>query len=195
YQEVNPNMRPTYVILAAGSSTRMGFDKAIEPLAGRSPLERVVLALGDRDVIVVVPTRLAAAAVRIAPNAQIVCNDEAERGMVHSLRLALTLVARDRCFGVLPADMAAMTEATIARTESTLRNGIDVAYPVRTDGVGGHPVLFASTMRRLVEELPEGDTLRRARDAAPERATWLCIDSSAFLDLDHPADWRAFTDM
>ena len=186
--------RPTYVVLAAGLSTRMGFDKAIAPLAGYSPLERVVRALGDRSLIIVVPTRLVSAVVAIAPDTRIVCNDQAERGMTHSLQLALAFVARGACFGVVPADMPAMTEATIARTESILRDGIDVAYPVRADGRGGHPVLFAPTMRGLVEKLPEGDTLRRARDAAPVRATWFCSDPSAFLDLDEPSEWEGFMD-
>ncbi|MHB8178516.1 MAG: nucleotidyltransferase family protein [Vulcanimicrobiaceae bacterium] len=184
----------TYVVLAAGRSARMGFDKVIQPLAGRSPLERVVAALGTRNVVLVVPTRLVHRAVRIAPNARIVVNDEPERGMSHSLRLALELIGQDAHFGVVPADLVGMTQATLARTEALLHEGIDVAYPLDGNGVAGHPVLFSPGMRRVVEELPDGDTLRMARDSNCKRATWICPDTSAFLDIDDPVAWKAFAD-
>jgi CTP:molybdopterin cytidylyltransferase MocA len=168
----------------------MGFDKVVTPFHGRSPLERVVAALGGRDRVVVVPTRRLAEAAAAAPASQIVTNDEPERGMTRSLRIGLERVARDRAFGVLPADMPAMSEKTIAATEALLVDGIDVAYPVDERGVAGHPVVFAAGARAIVEALPEGDTLRRARDDATlRRATWTCTDRSAFFDLDEPADW------
>jgi CTP:molybdopterin cytidylyltransferase MocA len=176
---------PAYVVLAAGAARRMGFDKAIEPLDGRSPLERVTSALGAREHVVVAPSRLGAAASRSAPRARVVSNDEPERGMTRSLQIGLQFVERDRAFGVLP---------TIAATEALLRADIDVAYPVDPNGVPGHPVLFAASARSVVDALPEGDTLRRARDhSSLRRATWLCSDPSAFFDVDEPADWDAAT--
>jgi hypothetical protein len=46
-----------------------------------------------------------------------------------------------------------------------------------------------------VEALPDGDTLRIARDdASLRRGSWRCCDRSAFLDLDVPSDWKAFAD-
>jgi molybdenum cofactor cytidylyltransferase len=184
-------MRPVYAVLAAGASRRMGFDKVVAPLSGRSPLERAVAALAGRESVLVVPSRLAREARRLAPAARVVTNDEPERGMTHSLRLALAFVARDRDFGVLPADLPAMTARTIERTEASLASGAGVAFPVGESGTPGHPVLFAARARAVVEALPEGDTLRRARDdASLSRATWICRDQSAFLDLDEPADWE-----
>jgi molybdenum cofactor cytidylyltransferase len=184
-------VRPVYVVLAAGASRRMGFDKIVTPLAGAPPLARVVSALVDRELVLVVPSRLAAEARRIAPAAAIATNDEPERGMTRSLQLGLALVPRDRAFGVVPADLAAMTAQTIASTEALLAEGAQVAHPIDADGVPGHPVLFAAAARAIVDVLPEGDTLRRARDdASLWRATWLCADRSAFLDLDEPSDWE-----
>jgi CTP:molybdopterin cytidylyltransferase MocA len=168
----------------------MGFDKIVAPLRGSTLLARAVAALGEREFVVVVPSRLAREAARVAPTARVAINDEPERGMTHSLRIGLELVARDRAFGVLPADMPEMTQATIAATELLLEGGADVAYPVDASGTPGHPVVFAARARAIVEALPEGDTLRRARDDATLRpASWLCADRSAFLDLDEPGDW------
>jgi CTP:molybdopterin cytidylyltransferase MocA len=180
-----------YVVLAAGAARRMGFDKVVTPFHGPSPLERVVAALGARECVVVVPTRRTPEAMAAAPASHIATNDEPGRGMTRSLHIGLERVARDRAFGVLPADMPAMSEATVAATEALLADDVDVAYPVDERGVPGHPVLFAASARTIVEALPEGDTLRHARDdASLRRATWTCTDRSAFFDVDEPADWE-----
>jgi CTP:molybdopterin cytidylyltransferase MocA len=134
-------------------------------------------------------------AARIAPAARIVINRERARGMAHSLHLALSLIERESPFGVLLGDMPSMTEATIDRTEAMLCGDVDVAFPVDLAGTAGHPVLFSARARTIVEALPDGDTLRSARDGASlRRATWRCGDRSAFFDIDVPEDWNAFSD-
>jgi CTP:molybdopterin cytidylyltransferase MocA len=186
---------PVYVVLAAGESRRMGFDKTVTPLGLRSPLARLAEALGRRRTLIVVPPHLSDEATRIAPAAHIVINREQARGMTHSLHLAMSLIERESPFGVLLGDMPSMTEATIERTEAILGDDIDVAFPVDLAGTAGHPVLFSSRARPIVEALPDGDTLRIARDdASLERASWRCCDRSAFLDLDMPSDWAVFSD-
>jgi len=186
---------PVYVVLAAGESRRMGFDKTVTPLGQRSPLARLAEALGQRRALIVVPPNLSDRAARIAPAACIVINREQGRGMAHSLHLALASIEPESPFGVLLGDMPSMTEATIERTEAMLCGDVDVAFPVDLAGTVGHPVLFSARARPIVEALPDGDTLRIARDdSSLQRASWRCCDRSAFLDLDVPSDWRAFAD-
>ena len=186
-------MRAHYVVLAAGESARMGFDKPVSRLGATAPLEHIARALGERRAIVVIPTRLQAVASEMMPQAIVVVNDEPQRGMTHSFHVGLRVVDPDEPFGVLLGDMPAMTPVTLERTEALLAGGVDVAFPVRADGTPGHPVLFSPRARPIVDSLPDGDTLRRARDdASLVRATWTCTDASAFLDLDVPEQWEAF---
>ncbi len=173
----------------------MGFDKTVTPLGLRSPLARLAEALGQRRAVIVVPPHLSGEAARIAPAACVVINREQARGMTHSLHLALPLIERESPFGVLLGDMPSMTEATIERTEAMLCGDVDVAFPVDRAGTAGHPVLFSPRARSIVEALSDGDTLSVARDdASMQRAFWRCSDRSAFLDLDVPSDWEAFSD-
>lgn len=173
----------------------MGFDKVVTPLAGRAPLERIAGALREREAIVVVPSRLADTAAGLAPGARVAINDDAHLGMTHSLRTALRLIEPERDFGVLLADMPALTSATIDRTEALfLQSDAEVAYPVDADGLPGHPVLFSSRARAIIDALPAADALRSARDnPSLRRVTWMCEDGGAFHDLDEPGQWEAFT--
>lgn len=171
----------------------MGFDKAVGRRGDVAPLERIAQALGKRPTVLVVPARLRALAMQMMPRATIVTNDEPHRGMTHSLRVGLRAVNGSSPFGVLLGDMPAMTEATLARTEALLTDDVDVAFPVDGAGMPGHPVLFSPRARRVIESLQDGDTLRQARNnASLVRASWICTDASAFLDLDVPAQWEAF---
>lgn len=171
----------------------MGFDKAVTRQGDSAPLERIALALGERPVVLVVPTRLQSIAARMMPRATLVANDEPQRGMTHSLKAGLRTVETTLPFGVLLGDMPAMTEATLARTELLFQRDVDVAFPTDRGGTAGHPVLFSPRARRVIESLQDGDTLRQARnDVSLVRATWVCTDASAFLDLDVPGEWEAF---
>jgi CTP:molybdopterin cytidylyltransferase MocA len=187
---VQPNESVTYVVLAAGRSSRMGFDKVSTPMTERTPLQMITGTLGRREFVVVMPSR--SARHLNLPGATIRINDEPARGMAHSLRVGLAAVPTGRHFGVLLADMPAMTPEVLDRTESLLARGVDVAYPVDSNARPGHPVIFSASMRSVVQTLPDGDTLWRARDEARVVATWRCSDASAFLDLDTPGEWHNF---
>lgn len=181
-----------YVVLGAGRSSRMGFEKLLTPIDGRSSLELVLAAAGERRVITVLPSHVSDRARRTWPGLTIAINDEPERGMAHSLRVGLRGVPWDCDFGVLLADMPAITGAILSRTEDLLFQGADVAYPVDPSGRPGHPVLFSGKMRSAVEALGDGDVLYRARNEAQSVATWPCAGEEAFIDLDTPEEWLAF---
>ncbi len=182
-----------YVVLAAGGSERMGFDKVTTPLAGRAPLARIAATLGKRSTIVVTRLELRAACVQAAPHASVLINPTPERGMSSSLKVANGAIAADATIGVLLADKPFLHEATLAALESELASRPrDVLYPVDDGGVSGHPVYFGPRARARLAELPDGDTLAQLRnEASLTRGAVLCRDEGAFADVDSPDAWRA----
>ena len=167
----------------------MGFAKVFAPLRGTPPLARLALLLQGRDAVAVVPPDRENDARAMAPELRVVANAHPERGMTHSLRLALATFEGD--FGVLLGDKPFVSARTLASLEEAL-GGADVAYPVRAQGVPGHPVLFSASARAFVERLPDGDTISQLRDEpALRRVMFESDDPGAFADFDAPEEWGA----
>ena len=185
----------TYVILAAGSSSRMGFAKVFTPLGtGGPPLERIARLLHGRRCVVVVPPDRLDDARSMAPAARVVANGEPERGMAHSLRLALGEIAVGEDFAVMLGDKPFLRAETLDALEGELRDA-DVAYPVASDSTPGHPVLFAAIARERALHLPDGDAIFTLRDDPALRSRRVRIDDpGAFADLDAPSEWEAAAD-
>lgn len=169
----------------------MGFAKVFTELGGRTPLQRIAGALAEREAICVAPSARLAAAHEQAPAMHIVPNDAPELGMTRSLQLALREIERDRWVGVVLADMPFLTSALLDALESLAAvPDTDIVYPENDAGVPGHPVLFSSRARCVLERLPSGDTLRIARDdPSLTRRTLPFAHPGAYTDVDTPEDW------
>ena len=184
-------MHFAYVVLAAGSSSRMGRDKLISPLAGRSPLERFAALLNGRAVaIVTTPSRLEICR-QLMPHAIVLVNDRSQDGMTSSLRVSLEAVADYECVGVMLGDKPLLERATLDRLEWIVSwSPLDIVYPQSEAGVPGHPVYLSRRAREHVAELPNGDTLRELRrNPVLTLAAIPCDDAGAFLDIDTEGDW------
>lgn len=172
----------------------MGFDKVFAPLGGgEAPLQRIAAALDARSGIVVVPSKYLATAASMAGGLRAVANDQPERGMAHSLRIALCIVGENEDFAILLGDKPFVSVPLLERMERAF-NGFDVAYPRNARGVPGHPVLFRAGARGLASTLPDGDTLALLRDNPSLRRNIVSLeDPGAFADLNDPEQWTAAT--
>lgn len=118
----------------------------------------------------------------------VVVNDEPERGITQSLRLANAQIPREHSIAVLPADLLHIDADRLAYVVEQARD-VDVAFPVREDGTPGHPVVFSAAARRYIDELPDGDTLRMLREREGLTRRGITIDEEwPYRDVDVESD-------
>jgi CTP:molybdopterin cytidylyltransferase MocA len=165
----------------------MGEPKLVLPVAGE-PLFASALAAGAAYPRAIVVSPALAPRVPRAPGLATIVNDEPDRGMTHSLRLAnAALGESDAALVILLADTPLVDAALVDRVVAA-RGDADVAYPMR-DGVPGHPVVFGPRARAAIAGLPDGDTLRTLRaDPRWTRIEIVTDDDGPFADVDTPAD-------
>lgn len=184
--------RVAAVILAAGSSQRMGVNKLLKPVEGRPMVTRAAeaaLAAGLSPVVVV--TGFEADEVEEALptcDVQVVRNPRFAEGMGASLARGIAALPEDAdAVVVLPADMPRIGPAHLGRLCAAFDpdEGRAICVPVYK-GRRGNPLLFG---RQFFAELAEGsDTaLTDHGDLVFE----VVMDDDAILtDVDTPEDYR-----
>ena len=181
-------MDATCIVLAAGRASRMGGDKLLLPFARATVLEAVLEACAGLPTLLVTSSEIARRFRR--SNVKFILNDQPERGMAHSLRLANRAISAERTIAVLLGDKPLVTRGLVAQTLAGLDPSADVAFPTR-DAAPGHPVVLSSRARALIAELRDGDTLHLLRDDPRLVRRPIPIDDDgAYLDIDTEADYR-----
>ncbi|HEY7065956.1 MAG TPA: nucleotidyltransferase family protein [Chloroflexota bacterium] len=143
-------------MLSAGQSRRMGFPKALLPIAGHTFVEHVIAALTAAPIAAIYLV-VGADAERIQREADVrlahvVVNEQWELGQLSSLQAGLRALAPDQYDAFImalvdhPLIDPAVVGAVIAAFASS---GRPIVVPVH-EGRRGHPVLFAA---RLIPEL------------------------------------------
>jgi molybdenum cofactor cytidylyltransferase len=170
------------VILAAGTSSRVGRQKLLMEFRGRPLIEHPIAAAQAWKPIVVAGPQVAGYLFGRS-DVTVLRNDTPELGMAHSLSLANRALPAAGMMIVLLGDKPFVGAALI---DFVLRApaGADLAYPMR-DGIPGHPVRLSPRARRCIDALPPGDTLRLLRDRADLRQCAMPTeDDGAFFDVD-----------
>jgi xanthine dehydrogenase accessory factor len=181
------------LVLAAGSSTRMGRPKLDLEIEGLSILRRVVESVlsAPFDVVRVVTVPGALLDLPEDPRLSRVENPRAPEGIASSLRAGLaTLPESTEVVAVALGDLPLVRRETIARLLAAYEEtGSSIVYPSYL-GEQGHPVLWS---RRLFSELArlEGDRgakklIEKHRDSALPVPV---DDPGVRVDIDTPADY------
>lgn len=177
------------IVLAAGSSRRMGSPKPLLAFDGETCLSLVlraclgsradesVLVLGaDAAMIKVELDQVVARARREGPlGPKVLVHEQHERGQTSSLKAGLEAMSgRTDAFVVLPVDHALVTsleiDSLIARFEERPRGR--TIFIAAHQGRRGHPVLFAASHRSPVLELADDEPLSdyvRLREGGVEK--------------------------
>lgn len=183
------------VVLAAGSSSRMGSNKLLLELAGETLLRRSArraLAAGLDPVLVVLGHDAERAGSELSGlSCRAVVNADHARGMNTSLGVGLGAVPGEAVAAVVAlADMPLVTADMLA--ELVRRYRASTAPLVVSDygGTVAPPVLYDRALFRELQGL-EGDGCgRRAVERHRGEALAVPWPAEALVDLDEPADYE-----
>ena len=183
------------VVLAAGSSSRMGSNKLLLELAGETLLRRAArraLAAGLDPVLVVLGHDAERARSELSGlSCRAVVNAEHARGMNTSLGVGLAALPGEAIAAVVAlADMPLVTADMLA--ELVRRYRASTAPLVVSDygGTLAPPVLYDRALFRELQGL-EGDGCgRRAVQRHRGEALAVPWPAEALVDLDEPADYE-----
>ena len=190
------------VILAAGSSERMGLDKLLLPLGEKTILEHVVdnalQAEGVREIILVTRPRSKKTVTELlrGKNVQLVTNPRYREGMASSLQAGLAAVhpAAQAALFALGDQPFVTPNVYNALTGSYEKNWKTITAPLYR-GKRGNPVLLDRRVWPMLMQMRGNAGGRELFSrVAPGRTTLLELDTASILqDIDTPEDYRHVT--
>jgi len=199
----NDNRRPflSGIILAAGTSTRMGQAKQLLQLDNRPLLQHVVDATAAScldDIILVLGHRAEEirTAINCADRVRVVVNTEYAEGQSTSLRAGLRAASpRTEAAAVLLGDQPGVTAQLIDRVAVAFANSAAcVVRPVYSEVGGhkvpGHPVFLARRVWSDIDKLRGDQGARDLLIAHPEWLREVSVEGEAPRDVDTWEDYR-----
>jgi molybdenum cofactor cytidylyltransferase len=177
------------VVLAAGSSARMGWNKLAAPFDGVPLARRVVIALAELRPLVVAGPEVAAVLAGLEGVTLLVTEPTA--GPSLSLGLANDALPADRTLAVAACDLPFLTAAAVRAFVRRVPDDADLAFPT-VDGTPGHPVVWSPAARTRIAGLGPGQAPVSLRADPGLRVIALAETDDAYVvDVDTPAAWSA----
>jgi len=194
------------VVLAAGSSTRMGRPKQLLSIAGKPLLQHVIdaAAASRLDEVLVVLGAHAEEIHRalVLPangKVRVVVNRAYAKGLAESVRCGLAAASsRASAVAILVGDQPSVTTALIDQVLAAHVAGDKPATrPVFGAGESrtpGHPVILSRSLWPALRELRGDEGARAVLAAYPDRVEEVRIISPALADIDTPEDYARASD-
>mgnify|MGYP001084900099 FL=1 len=173
------------VILAAGSSIRLGRDKALVRIGSRTLIGWLADRITRKGIGVTIVTRKKniGEISAILPESNVVVNPEPQKGRTGSLKVGISSI--DFSMGasyrllVVPVDRPGFSDSTLER----LIDSDETCCPMR-EGRGGHPLLLSPEDVAKVRESSDDLPLRDIVDPFKFEV----LDNSLHLNIDSPSD-------
>src|SRR5437763_1579519 len=188
------------VILAAGSSSRMGQDKALLPWGGGTFLSSAIEALQPfTELVIVVAGENEAnlAPIVYADAAYLVRNPKPEDGQFSSLRIGLEAVlnrGRDAAIVTL-VDRPAPGLQTVEQIKNEFLNTGDQIWAVvpAFSGKHGHPIVIGREMMEAFLRAPAGSTARNVEHVQQNHIRYVAVaDPVVVVNINTPQDFEQF---
>ena len=184
------------IILAAGSSRRMGVQKLLLPLGGKTIITHIVdqlLASTLDEILAIVGSQAERVREELSDRpVSIVTNSRYESGMLSSVRCGLRSLP-EQCRAVLVAlgDQPSITPELIYRMIRSFRaTGKRIVVPLY-NGRRGHPILFSIDYRDDILKHYDDVGLRGVLHAHPDDVFELTVSTASVLsDMDYPIDYQ-----
>ena len=180
------------ILTAAGESRRMGRPKPLLPWRGTTLVEHQISALFDggvSEVVVVVGHEADAVATQVScTGARCVLNPDYLQGKTTSIKAGLRAISADADAILLLAVDQPRTASIVSTVVRAHVSGDCLITSPRYEGHGGHPLIFAASLRdelsRITEE-KQGirEVFQAHRDSVQEYAL---NDPMIRLDLNTP---------
>jgi molybdenum cofactor cytidylyltransferase len=181
--------RVRVVVIAAGRSQRMGFDKLTASFAGEPLARRVACALLDLRPLFVATQPVAEAIsdligvgiIETAPTA----------GPSETLALADASVFAEAYLAVVPCDLPFLDVERVRAFIARVPDDADLAWPV-VGAIPGHPVVWSPNARGRIPALRADEPPMSVRRDPALRAVAIDEDDDAYVtDVDTPDAWAA----
>ena len=147
------------ILTAAGESRRMGRPKPLLPWRGTTLVEHQIRALfdgGAAEVVVVVGHEADAVAEQIeGAGARCVLNPDFLQGKTTSIKAGLRAISADAdAIMLLAVDQPRTASIVSAVVRAHIAGGALITSP-RYEGHGGHPLIFAASLRDELSHITE----------------------------------------
>lgn len=184
-------MKVSAVVLAAGMSRRMGANKLLLKLGGKTVLEHILDRLVDYETVVVTghnPEEVTGVVDRY--DAKIVHNPDYEKGMTTSFQTGLRAIDSDAVFMVL-GDTFGFSGTLLRRMEEKMRAHPEalLVSPIYY-GRRGHPVLVRSPLFKEFLEIGSDETMKNVVDRHQKEHRCVEGDIWTVTDLDTSEDYE-----
>lgn len=185
------------IVPSSGASERMGQDKGLLQVEGRSFLQRTVAALSeggcDPVLVVVADGEDALAAEAARAGAVVLLNPDPGEGPITSLRIGLAALDGSVAgVAYLPVDHPMVRAETVGRLiEEARSTGAPLTIPVH-EGKRGHPAVFAKQLFvELLDPALEGGAKTVVHGHLDEAALVDVDDEGVVIDIDTPDMYEA----
>lgn len=185
------------VILAAGTSSRMGATKQLLPLRSAPLLQHAIdraSSAGLEEIVVVLghAAEEIRAALTLPKGARTVVNPDYVSGQASSLRVGLAAVdSRSGAAVILLGDQPEIRPEAIRAVIERYRETEGPVVRARYGDEPGHPVLFDRSIWEELAERVEGDRgAGPVLEEHPEWVVWAPIEGPSPAEIDTPADFR-----
>ena len=185
-------MKTAAVVLAAGRSSRMGVNKLLLEVEGKTVLDRLLESLTqtvDQVIVVVGYNPDPIKKIAKAHDVRIAINPDYEKGMTTSFQAGLNVVKdSDAAFLVL-GDQLGLKPEFLKRMLAALEDlpGALIVSPIH-NGNRGHPVLFNAKL--FSEILTHKGTLKEVVDRHAVAHVSIEGDEWSTIDFDTPSDFK-----